>query len=66
MRTFTSSKTYGPIEFFFTVMASDNIAPQHGNHKLEDFLLRRQKNNRLATKNIVHLATSAKNEDNNN
>ena len=28
MRTFTSSKTYGPFEFFMTMMAQDNIAPQ--------------------------------------
>lgn len=37
LRTFTSSKTYGPIEFFLTAMANDNIAKQHGIKKLEDF-----------------------------
>jgi uncharacterized protein YbjT (DUF2867 family) len=37
MRTFTSSKTYGPVEFFLTAMAFDNIAPQYGKRKLEDF-----------------------------
>lgn len=37
LRTFTSSKTYGPIEFFMTAMAFDNIADSYGNHKLEDF-----------------------------
>jgi uncharacterized protein YbjT (DUF2867 family) len=37
MRKFTSSKTYGPIEFFMTAMALDNIAPQYGKRKLEDF-----------------------------
>lgn len=37
LRTFTSSKTYGPIEFFLTAMASDNIAAQYGSRKLEDF-----------------------------
>lgn len=37
MRSFTSSKTYGPVEFFLTAMASDNIAPQHGKHHLKDF-----------------------------
>lgn len=37
MRTFTSSKTYGPIEFFLTAMAGDNIAPQYGTKRLEDF-----------------------------
>ncbi len=37
MRTFTSSKTYGPVEFFMTAMALDNIAPKYGTRKLEDF-----------------------------
>ncbi len=37
LRTFTSSKTYGPIEFFLTVMAENNIARQYGSKKLEDF-----------------------------
>ena len=37
VRTFTSSKTYGPIEFFMTTMVMDMQAPQFGNHKLEDF-----------------------------
>ena len=37
LRTFTSSKTYGPIEFFLTAMADDNIAIQYGSNRLEDF-----------------------------
>ncbi len=37
LRTFTSSKTYGPVEFFLTAMAFDNIAPKYGKHKLGDF-----------------------------
>lgn len=37
LRWFTSSKTYGPIEFFLTAMAADNIAPTYGQHRLEDF-----------------------------
>mgnify|MGYP000085152981 CR=1 FL=1 len=37
MRTFTSSKTYGPIEFFLTLMAFDNVAPQYGKQHLKDF-----------------------------
>lgn len=37
VRTFTSSKTYGPVEFFLTAMASDNIAPTYGKHHLKDF-----------------------------
>jgi uncharacterized protein YbjT (DUF2867 family) len=36
-RTFTSAKTYGPIEFFLTLMAKDNIAPTYGEHHLKDF-----------------------------
>ncbi|MCU4157983.1 SDR family oxidoreductase [Carboxylicivirga sp. A043] len=36
-RTFTSSKTYGPVEFFLTAMALDNIAKQYGTNRLEDF-----------------------------
>ncbi len=37
LRTFTSSKTYGPYEFFLTAMSFDNIANPYGNRKLEDF-----------------------------
>ncbi len=37
LRTFTSSKTYGPIEFFLTAMAFNNIANQYGTNRLEDF-----------------------------
>ncbi len=37
LRTFTSSKTYGPYEFFLTAMADDNIAPQYGKKHLADF-----------------------------
>lgn len=37
LRTFTSSKTYGPIEFFLTLMAFDNKAEQFGKHHLVDF-----------------------------
>lgn len=37
LRWFTSSKTYGPIEFFLTTMAADNIAPIYGQRRLEDF-----------------------------
>ena len=37
LRTFTSSKTYGPVEFFLTAMAFDNIANQYGKNRLEDF-----------------------------
>ncbi len=36
LRTFTSSKTYGPIEFFLTAMADDNIANKYGSKRLKD------------------------------
>ncbi len=37
MRTFTSSKTYGPIEFFLTTMAMEFVTPTYGKHRLEIF-----------------------------
>lgn len=42
-RTFTSVKTYGPIEFFLTLMAKDHIAPTYGKHHLKDFYLQEVK-----------------------
>ncbi len=38
-RTFTSVKTYGPMEFFMTVLAMDMIAPAYGKHRLKNFFL---------------------------
>ena len=43
LRTFTSVKTYGPIEFFLTLMAEDNIAPSYGRHHLKDYFLEQTK-----------------------
>jgi len=37
LRTFTSSKTYGPIEFFLTAMAMNKVAPPCGSHRLYEF-----------------------------
>ena len=37
MRTFTSSKTYGPIEFMMTVMTMDVVGDIYGKEKLKDF-----------------------------
>ena len=37
IRFFTSSKVFGPIEFFMTVMAMDMVAPQYGKHTLNEF-----------------------------
>lgn len=44
LRTFTSAKTYGPIEFFLTLMAEDNIAPPFGNRHLSDYYNQEAKN----------------------
>lgn len=33
---FTGSKTFGPIEFFLTVMSMDMLAPEYGEHTLRD------------------------------
>lgn len=40
MRTFTSPKTYGPIEFFLTFMMYDNVAPRYGHERLAAFFQR--------------------------
>jgi uncharacterized protein YbjT (DUF2867 family) len=39
VRWFTSPKTYGPIEFFMTVMSMDMVAPAVGKYHLEDFFM---------------------------
>ena len=39
LRIFTSVKTYGPLEFFMTVLAMDLVAPSYGKHHLKDFFL---------------------------
>jgi uncharacterized protein YbjT (DUF2867 family) len=36
-RTFTSVKTYGPIEFFLTVLTMDMVAPTYGQHTLKEY-----------------------------
>lgn len=45
VRTFTSVETYGPIEFFLTLMAYDNVAMRYGTHKLRDFYFAEAKTN---------------------
>ncbi|WP_312554559.1 SDR family oxidoreductase [Empedobacter brevis] len=37
LRLFTTSKTYGPYEFFLTAMAKDNVAQKYGKKHLKDF-----------------------------
>ena len=36
-RFFTSVKTYGPIEFFMTVLGMDMIAPTYGQHTIKNY-----------------------------
>ena len=37
LRKLTSSKTYGPVEFVFTVLTMDTIAPAYGKHTLSEY-----------------------------
>lgn len=37
MRTFTSSKIYGPIEFLLAAITNDAIEPEYGTHTMEAF-----------------------------
>jgi uncharacterized protein YbjT (DUF2867 family) len=39
LRRVTSVKTYGPLEFFMTVLAMDMVTPLYGKHHLKDFFL---------------------------
>jgi len=36
-RYFSSVKTYGPLEFFMTVLAMDMVAPTYGQHTLKEY-----------------------------
>jgi hypothetical protein len=44
MRLFTGEKTYGPVEFFMTVMTHDMIAPQVGSEYLTNYFITKSKN----------------------
>jgi uncharacterized protein YbjT (DUF2867 family) len=44
LRIFTPVKTYGPVEFFMTVLAIDLVAPTHGQHHLRDFFWENKSN----------------------
>jgi hypothetical protein len=37
MRLFTSSKVYGPVEFFMTVLTRDMAAPIYGNYTIGNY-----------------------------
>ncbi|CAL1518641.1 SDR family oxidoreductase [Chitinophaga sp. MM2321] len=42
LRLFTSSKTYGPVEFALTVISMDMIAPPFGQHTLKEYFSQQQ------------------------
>jgi uncharacterized protein YbjT (DUF2867 family) len=44
LRLLTSVKTYGPQEFFMTVLTMDMVAPTYGKYHLKDFFLENQDN----------------------
>ena len=44
LRLFTSVTTYGPLEFFMTVLAMDMVAPSYGKFHLKDFFLENKDN----------------------
>jgi uncharacterized protein YbjT (DUF2867 family) len=44
LRKFTSVETYGPIEFFLTLMKEDSVAQRYGSHKLKDFYITETQN----------------------
>jgi uncharacterized protein YbjT (DUF2867 family) len=44
LRLFTSVKTYGPLEFFMTVLTMDMVAPTYGKYHLKDYFLGNQDN----------------------
>ena len=49
LRTVTSSKFYGPIEFFMTVLSMDMVAPEYGVHSLKAYFdsLHRNKSSKV-------------------
>ncbi len=47
LRRFTSSKTYGAIEFFLTVMTLDFISPKYGTKRLEDYYIEKVKSEKM-------------------
>lgn len=52
LRTFSSSKTYGPIEFFLTAMTMNNVAPRAGTHRLSEYFqekVRQEKAEKVST-----------------
>ncbi len=45
VKLFMGSKTYGPIEFFLTVLAMDMVAPEHGKHTLREYFTNMKEKN---------------------
>ncbi|TYA69941.1 SDR family oxidoreductase [Seonamhaeicola marinus] len=49
LRKFSPLHIYGPIEFFLTLMAEDNVATRYGKHRLKDFFFEEAKLNRQSS-----------------
>jgi len=45
IRAVTSVKTYGPIEFFMTVLVMDMVAPTHGEKTLKQYFIGLKRDN---------------------
>ncbi|NBC02916.1 MAG: NAD(P)H-binding protein [Bacteroidetes bacterium] len=43
-KIFSTSKKFGALEFFLTMMGRDNMAPRHGSYRLQDFYKREVNN----------------------
>ena len=52
LKILTSSKTYGPYEFFLTMMGQDNVAPRYGTYRLETFF--REESDRIRSQTIAN------------
>jgi len=46
VKLFSTSKFYGPVEFFMTVMAMDMVAPKYGKHTLKEYFKKLNNKNR--------------------
>jgi uncharacterized protein YbjT (DUF2867 family) len=44
VKLLTTSKFYGPVEFFMTVMAIDMVAPEYGKHTLKEYFKKLNQN----------------------
>ncbi|MBS1745907.1 MAG: SDR family oxidoreductase [Bacteroidetes bacterium] len=53
MRVFTSSKTYGPLEFLMTVLTMDVTAPVYGKHYIKDYFEELKNNSAIPDEKMI-------------